>query len=182
MSGRPWQDITYADVIAEALQRHGERIAFISGDRRMTYSEAVDVTGRMIQVLSAHGVTRGGGVIALSPNTPEVYLLQAAAYLLGAHFSGLHALGSRDDHVHVATDSEATLLVVSPSYSEAGEEIFRRAGTVEHLFTFGPASTGRDLLALLADVEPAPLTGHGVERTTSHGCSTPAAPRACRRA
>jgi fatty-acyl-CoA synthase len=36
VSGRPWQDITYADVIAEALQRHGERIAFISGDRRMT--------------------------------------------------------------------------------------------------------------------------------------------------
>jgi fatty-acyl-CoA synthase len=157
------QDITYADVIAEALQRHGERVAFVAGTRRMTYSEAVDMTGRMIRVLADHGVTRGGGIVALSPNSPEVFLLQAAAYLLGARFSGLHALGSRDDHAHVVADSEATVLVVGPSYAEAGAEIAGRAGTVEHLFTFGPAAAGRDLTDLLAAVEPAPLTGHGVE-------------------
>ena len=163
MDGHAWQDVTYADVIAEALQRHGDRVAFVSGDRRMSYAEATDVTGRMIRALLAHGVTRGGGVIALSPNAPEVYLLQAAAYLIGARFSGLHTLGSPADHVHVAVDSEASVLVVSPAYAAAGAEIVRRAGTVEHLFTFGPAEVGRDLDALIAGLEPAPLTGHGVE-------------------
>ncbi len=163
MDAHARQDITYADVIAEALQRHGDRVAFVAGDRRMTYAEAVDLTGRMIRALAAHGVTRGGGVVALSPNSPEVFLLQAAAYLLGARFTGLHALGSPDDHAHVVEDSGATVLVVSPSHAKAGAEIVDRAGTVEHLFTFGPADAGRDLNSVIAALEPAPLTGYGVE-------------------
>jgi len=120
VDGHAWQDVTYADVIAEALQRHGDRVAFVSGDRRMSYAEAADVTGRMIRALLAHGVTRGGGVIALSPNAPEVYLLQAAAYLIGARFSGLHTLGSPADHVHVAVDSEADALEAA---ADAGQPV-----------------------------------------------------------
>lgn len=157
MDARAQQDITYADVIAEALHRHGDRVAFVAGERRMTYTEAVDVTGRMVRLLADHGVTRGGGVLALGPNSPEVFLLQAAAYLLGARFTGLHALGSREDHAFVARDSEATVLVVSPAHGEAGAEIKARAGSVQHVFTFG-----KELDDLLARVEPARLTGHGV--------------------
>lgn len=163
MNGHARQDCTYADVIAEALQRHGERVAFVAGERRMTYSQAVDVTGRLIRALADHGVGRGGGVAALGPNSPEIWLLQAAAYLLGARFTGLHALGSRDDHVHVVDDSEATVLVVSPSYAQAGAEIVSRCVAVEHLFTLGPADVGCDLISVIADLKPAPLTGHGVE-------------------
>jgi fatty-acyl-CoA synthase len=163
VNGQARQDITYADVIAEALQRHGDRVAFIAGERQMTYAQAVDVTARLIRVLVTHGVGRGGGVVALGPNSPEMWLLQAATYLVGARFTGLHALGSLDDHVHVVEDSEATVLVVSPSHAERGAEILNRCNGVENLFTFGPTSVGSDLTNVVGELEPAPLTGHGVE-------------------
>jgi fatty-acyl-CoA synthase len=163
VAGQAQQDITYADVIAEALQRHGDRVAFVAGERQMTYVEAVDVTARLIRMLTTHGVGRGGGVVALGPNSPEMWLLQAASYLVGARFTGLHGLGSLDDHVYVVEDSEATVLVVSPSHAQRGAEMLNRCSRVAHLFTFGPASVGSDLTQMIGDLEPAPLTGHVVE-------------------
>jgi fatty-acyl-CoA synthase len=156
------QDSTFADVIAEALQRHGDRVAFVAGERRMTYREAADVTGRFVRILTSCGVGRGSGVIGLGPNSPEVWLLQAACYLVGARFTGLHALGSLDDHAYVVDDSEATVLVVSASHAETGGSIMRRCNGLQHLLTIGPADVGRDLAALIHEVDPAPLTGHGV--------------------
>jgi fatty-acyl-CoA synthase len=145
-------DLTVGDLIVEAFGRYPGREAFVLGDRRLSYAEAAATTSRLMQVLAAHGIGKGGAVAALSPNTPEVWLLQAAAYLLGATYTGLHPLGSADDHVTLCEDAAITLLVVHPAFASTAAKITARAETVQHVLSLGPTEVGRDLLALCADV------------------------------
>lgn len=160
--------VTYSDVIVEALCRYPDRDAFVDGDRRISYAETADLTSRMMQVLSARGVRRGSAVAALSPNVPEVWMVQAAAYLLGATFSGLHPLGSIDDYVIVCEDAQAEVLVVHPEFAEAAAAVVERAPTVRHVLTLGASEVGQDLQQLCSNVQARPLErGPATEGDTS---------------
>ncbi|QJY49924.1 AMP-binding protein [Pseudonocardia broussonetiae] len=141
---------TYADLIVEALQRTPGSEAFVHGDRRMSYAEAADLTGRMVRVLADAGVGRGGAVATLSVNAPEAYLLQLAAYLLGASYSGLHPLGSPEDHVRLCDEAGITVLLVHPRFSETGAVIAQRATGVRTLLSIGPSELAPDIGALCA--------------------------------
>ncbi|TCK26360.1 AMP-binding protein [Pseudonocardia endophytica] len=150
-------DPTVGDLIIEAFGRYPTRDAFVLGDRRVTYAEAADTTGRIMAVLAAHGIGKGSAVAALSPNTPEVWLLQAASYLLGATYTGLHPLGSADDHVTLCEDAGITLLVVHPEFAATAAKITAGSANVAHLLSLGPAEVGRDLLAMAAAAPARPL-------------------------
>jgi fatty-acyl-CoA synthase len=154
----PQSGISYSALIVEALTRHPERAAFIQGDDSVSYAEAADRTSRIRAVLEGKGSTKGSCIGALSANSPDVWLVQAAAYLSGAMYTGLHALGSVDDHVQLCEDAEVDILVVHPKFADVGAEIVARAASVKHLLTLGPADVGEDLLALCAQVEPKTLT------------------------
>lgn len=157
---------TYGDLIVEAFDRYAGREAFVDGDRRVSYAEAGDLTGRIQQVLHALGLREGGALGALSPNTPEVYFAQAAAFLLGARYSGLHPMGSVDDHVFLCDDAEIEILVVHPEYLATGVAVAERARTVRHLLTLGPADAGEDLLAACAAQTPARLRAPTLDEET----------------
>jgi len=154
----PHSGISYSALIVEALTRHRDRTAFIQGDDSVSYAEAADRTSRIRGVLEGKGSTKGSCIGALSVNSPDVWLVQAAAYLSGAMYTGLHALGSVDDHVQLCEDAEVDILVVHPKFADIGAEILARAASVKHLLTLGPAAVGEDLLALCAQVEPKTLT------------------------
>ncbi|MDT7681756.1 MAG: fatty-acyl-CoA synthase [Pseudonocardiales bacterium] len=157
VSGLTYGGLTYGDVIAEAFGRFAEREAFVDGDRRVSYAESADLTGRIQRLLVELGLGRGGALGALSPNTPEVYFAQAATFLLGARYSGLHPLGSVADHVFLCDDAGIEVLVVHPDFAETGAAIAEQARTVRHLLTLGPAEVGQDLIAACAGMGSAPL-------------------------
>jgi fatty-acyl-CoA synthase len=154
----PHSGISYSTLIVEALTRHPGRTAFIQGDSVVSYAEAADKTSRIRRVLEGRGSTKGSCVGALSSNSPEVWMVQAAICLSGAMYTGLHPLGSVDDHVQLCDDAEVDILVVHPKFAEVGAQIVARATTVKHLLTLGPADVGEDLLALCAQVAPEALT------------------------
>lgn len=157
MSGHAAEGALYADLIVEAFERHGDREAFVHGDRRMTYAEAKDFTARLVRVLTQAGVGRGSAVAALSPNAPETWLLQAAAYLRGATFSGLHPLGSIEDHVRLCDDAEVSLLLVHPRLAEVGAAVVEKASSVRMVLTLGPSDLGRDVHEVCAQESGGPL-------------------------
>ncbi len=97
----PHSGISYSALIVEALTRHRDRTAFIQGDCRVSYAEAADKTSRIRRVLEDMGSTKGSCVGALSLNSPDVWMVQAAICLSGAMYTGLHPLGSVDDHVEL---------------------------------------------------------------------------------
>lgn len=148
---------TYSDLIVEAFQRFPDREAFVLGERRMTYAEGADSMSRIQQLLEDRGITHGSGVGALSVNIPEVWLTQAASYLIGARYTGLHPLGSVDDHVWVCDDAELEVLIVHPMFAEVGALVAERAKTVKHLLIFGESASGNNLFELIEGYEPKPL-------------------------
>ena len=154
----PQSGISYSALIVEALTRNRERTAFISGDCQVSYAEAADRTSRIRQVLEARGSAKGSCIGALSVSTPDVWMVQAAICLSGAMYTGLHPMGSVDDHIELCRDAEVDILVVHPKFAEIGAQIVARADGVKHLLTLGPADVGEDLLALCADVQPETLT------------------------
>jgi fatty-acyl-CoA synthase len=154
----PHSGISYSALIVEALNRHHDRTAFIQGDSRVSYAEAADITSRIRRVLQDKGMAKGSCVGALSVNSPEVWMVQAAICLSGAMYTGLHPLGSVDDHVDLCEDAEVDILIVHPKFAEVGAQILSRATNVKHLLTLGPADVGEDLLALCSQVGPETLS------------------------
>jgi fatty-acyl-CoA synthase len=154
----PHSGISYSALIVDALDRHHDRTAFVHGDSRVSYAEAADMTSRIRKVLQDKGIAKGCCVGALSVNSPEVWMVQAAICLTGAMYTGLHPLGSVDDHVDLCEDAEVDILIVHPKFADVGAQILSRATTVKHLLTLGPADVGEDLLALCSEVEPEALS------------------------
>jgi fatty-acyl-CoA synthase len=141
-----------ADLIIEAMERFGDREAFVLGDQRVSYSQAANTISRIVRLLAARDVGPGRAVAALSPNMPEVWLVQAAAYLLGTTYTGLHPLGSPGDHAYVCKDAGIAVLVVHPKFAETGAALAERCPGIGCLLTLGPAEVGQDLLALVESV------------------------------
>jgi fatty-acyl-CoA synthase len=154
----PHSGISYSALIVDALTRHRDRTAFIQGDCHVSYAEAADTTSRLRRVLQEKGIAKGDCVGALSVNSPEVWMVQAAICLSGAMYTGLHPLGSLDDHVDLCEDAEVDVLIVHPKFAEIGAQIVARATNVMHLLTLGPADVGEDLLALCGQVGPETLS------------------------
>ena len=153
----PQSGISYSALIVEALTRHRDRPAFIQDDCSVSYAEAADRTSRLRRVLEGRGSAKGSCVGALSVNSPDVWMAQAAICLSGAMYTGLHPLGSVDDHVQLCEDAEIDILIVHPKFADVGAQIVARATTVKHLLTLGPADVGEDLLALCSQVGPETL-------------------------
>jgi fatty-acyl-CoA synthase len=141
-------ELTAADLIIEAMERFGDRDAFVLGDQRVSYSQAADAIGRIVRLLAARGIGPGRAVAALSPNMPEAWLVQAAAYLLGTTYTGLHPMGSLSDHAYVCEDAGIAVLVVHPKFAETGAQLVERCPGIGCLLTLGSAEAGEDLLAL----------------------------------
>ena len=71
-------------------------------------------------MLEGKGSAKGSCVGALSVNSPEVWMVQAAICLTGAMYTGLHPLGSVDDHVELCQDAEVDILIVHPKFADVG--------------------------------------------------------------
>src|SRR4051812_5655395 len=142
----PWAvGPSYGDVVVEALTRFPTRDAFVLGDRRASYAEIADLVGRTQSVLAGLGVREGVAVGVLSPNAPEVFVVQTATVLEGARYTGLHPLSSLEDHVFLCDDAEIEVLVVHPAYAERGAAVAERAPSVKHVLSIGPSDAGPDL-------------------------------------
>ncbi|MEA5456303.1 AMP-binding protein [Sinomonas sp. JGH33] len=141
-------DVNYSDLLIEALTRYPNRTAFVAGDRRLSYAQVEERIGRIASVLADHGAVPGDGVGVLSGNMPEVWMVQAAAFLLGLHYSGLHPLGSAEDHAYVCDDAGIKILVVDPPHAEAGAAVAARSGAVENVLVLGDSDLAPNLLQL----------------------------------
>ncbi|RYE43136.1 MAG: acyl-CoA synthetase [Hyphomicrobiales bacterium] len=161
-------DVNYSDILVGALNRYPTRDAFVHGDRRITYAETADTISTIMQVLVARGITRGRAISMLSSNVPEVWMVQAAAYLIGAQYSGLHPLGSPDDHAFICQDAGVEVIIAHPDYVGAALSVAERAGSVREVLALGPSSDAPDLLGLAAHHSGQRLTRRTIDAEDVH--------------
>lgn len=149
---------TLGHLIVQALTRGRTAEAFVAGDRRLSYEQAADLVSRFVSVLAARGVGLGAGVAMLSPNMPESWIVPAAAYLLGARFTGLQALSSVNEHAVVCEDAQVTVLVVTAPYEDHGHQVLAQVDALEHLVVIpaaGGLPVGESPAARVLDAGPA---------------------------
>jgi fatty-acyl-CoA synthase len=145
---------SYPRVIAEALARFGRREAFVDGSHRLTYARCAEIVSQFQQVLQMAGIGAGATVVALSPNVPEVFLAQVAAWLNGARYSGLHPMGSVEDHIALCDDAGASVLLAHPDYAETAIAVAGGCPSVRRVLFLGDSDAGENLLDRAAACAP----------------------------
>ncbi len=111
------------DMIVTAIERHGPRVAFIAGDRQVTFQAFGEDIARTIDALHGLGVRSGDAVLQLAANSYELVVVMTACYVGGFVSVTPHYAGSLDDHQHVLVDSGAVLLVVDVLRADRGRAL-----------------------------------------------------------
>jgi len=161
--GALYDGCTVGDLVASAVTRGGDRIAFISGDTRWTYRQLGALISTTVQALQARGLKRGDAVATLSANRPEAFVITAAAYLMGLRLTWMNPTSSEDDHAYILADSGVTTLFVDPlTFSGRARTLAQRVPGVARLLSFGPSDgpsdgLGDDILAAATAFTPARL-------------------------
>jgi fatty-acyl-CoA synthase len=149
---------TMGDLVVRAIERGGDRVAFVLDDQSLTYLEFGDRLGRLMRALADRGVRRGDAIATLSSNRPEAFMVTAAAYLMGLRTTWMHPLGSEDDHAYLLEDSGVTTLLVDPPmFGERAKRLRERLPGLRQVLGLGTNDFGDDILAAAQACEPAPL-------------------------
>jgi fatty-acyl-CoA synthase len=152
---------TMGELLLRAISRGGDRIAFISQGRPVSYPEFGRQLSRFVEALASVGVGRGSGVACLAGNSVEAYLVTAASYLLGARLTNLHPLASADDHAHIVEHCEASILVFdSLQHKMRAKSIADRIGRRVLPLALGTSDFAADLIRLADSFQAKSLVSH----------------------
>jgi fatty-acyl-CoA synthase len=153
-----YQGCTMGDLYVRAIQRGGDRVAFVLDDQSITYREFGARVSGLVQALKARGLRKGDAIATLSSNRPEAVTVTVAAYLMGLRMTWMHPLASEDDHAYLLEDSGVRTLFVDPgTFSERGLALKNRLPGLQSLLGLGPNAFGEDILATAATHAPGPL-------------------------
>jgi len=153
-----YQGCTMGDLFLRAVQRGGDRVAFVLDEQAITYREFGARVSGLIQALEARGLGKGDAIATLSSNRPEAVIVTAAAYLMGLRMTWMHPLASEDDHAYLLEDSGVRTLFVDPeTFTERGLALKARLPGLQSLLGLGPNRFGEDILATAAGFAPQPL-------------------------
>src|ERR1700760_2470953 len=148
---------TMGDLLIRAIRRGGDQTAFICDGTRTTYREFGAWLSQMTQFFERNGIGRRDGVVCLSRNSTEAFLIGAACYLAGARLTNLHPLASEDDQVFMLEDSGAKTFFFDPAtYGDRARAIAARAPSVKTV-ALGPSSSAIDAVAEARQFTPREL-------------------------
>ncbi len=108
---------------ANALARHGERIALVCGDERVSYADLAARTARAASALRALGVQPGERVMLLMRDTAEYAAAWLGAVRAGAVAVAVNNKLPEDDYRHIRRDSSARIAIVEDVFVEARPDL-----------------------------------------------------------
>ena len=97
---------------AEALAKHGARVALLCGDEAVTYTELAGRVRRSAAAFGAAGVRPGERVLLLMRDTPEFAAAWLGALRAGAVVVSLNSRLTDAEYRHIRAESAARLLLV----------------------------------------------------------------------
>lgn len=149
---------TIGDMIIQAIARYPDRVAFIDDQSQLSYRQLGERIGQAMSAFSALGLKRGDGIVQLSGNRADVFVVMASAYLMGLRSVTLHGMGSVEDHAYVIDDAEASLFIADSGYQARLEALRAHCPMVRHWYSHDSGITGQaSFWDFAAGFEPAPL-------------------------
>jgi len=79
-----WEDRSLTSVFEELFARHGDRVALVSGHRRITYAELARSVERLARHFLELGIRPLDRIVVQLPNTPDFVIVYFALQRLGA--------------------------------------------------------------------------------------------------
>ncbi|MFP4513655.1 MAG: AMP-binding protein [Acidimicrobiales bacterium] len=141
-------DVGFQRLAATALRRNPEQLAVVDGDLRWTGRSLARRVGAATGLYRDLGLGPGSRIALLSPNSAHYIAAQLGAVMAGCTFTGLHPLGSADDHRVALERLGADALVVDPQrFGNRAAELVG-SGAVNRVVDLGPGGAGEDLTAL----------------------------------
>jgi len=146
------------DLIVTAVQRGGDRDAFVLGDQRVTYRAMGQKLSQIMQVLDSLGLQRGDTLATLSSNRPEAYFISAVSYLLGLRVLWMNPMSSHADHCFQVEDAGVKLMFVDPAhFGDRALQIAQSLAQPAQLMGLDAWGEHDQLPARMAQFTPQPL-------------------------
>ncbi len=134
------RDFTLYNVIERNAQVYGNRLAFVSGEQRISHRDYARRVQRLAAGLAAIGLVKGDRVAVLAQNCQEYIDLYGAAARLGLILVPVNWRLSADEIVYVITDTTPKVIVVGAEYRPVIDGARDRFSFVEGFFTLGAAA------------------------------------------
>jgi long-chain acyl-CoA synthetase len=152
-------------LLADAVLRNPDGEALVCEDRRLTWREVSDLSGRVAAGFAARGVSAGDRVALLVGNRIEFVLALFGAAWLGAVAVPLSIRQQRPEITYVLNDCGARLMICEPDLVERLPEP-AETPTVEHRIVLGaPGRSGAPDELLPAGAAAPPPAAPGEEET-----------------
>jgi fatty-acyl-CoA synthase len=104
------------DVLDATAAVHGDRLAIVQDDVRLTWAQVAEESRRLAKALLAGGVSRGDNIGLWLPNHPRWLLLWLAAVRIGAAVVPINTRYKPAEAEYILAKSEATMLVIEDSF------------------------------------------------------------------
>jgi len=115
----------------------GKREAIVFGDQRITFREFRERVFRLANGLTGLGVAQGERVVVLLPNCPEWFEVNLACALSGRSMPMLNWHLKPEEIIACVNRSEATAMVVHPSFADTVAAVQSEFNTVRNILVTG---------------------------------------------
>jgi len=130
------------DIILRNALFHGDRVAFIYGEERITFRAYNERVNRLIHALTDMGVHKGEVLGVLAWNCAEYMDVFGAAEKGGFIIAPFNVRLAEDELEYLINDSECTVLFVGPELAAVAEKLKPRIKRVRHFISFEGALPG----------------------------------------
>jgi fatty-acyl-CoA synthase len=140
-------------LLERCARSFGPDTAIVHGDRRITYSEEIELIRRTGRALLSAGLQRGDRVALLMADRPELLEAYYGALWAGLVVVPMNARLGESDHTHIVADSGARALIHDQVYAERADAA---RGSAELVLSTddGSVLAGGQSMPRLRDAEP----------------------------
>ena len=149
---------THADVIYRNALLHSERVAFISGQARITFSQFNSRVNRLVHALQTMGLKKGDGIGVLSWNCLECTDISGAAMKGGFIVSPFNPRLGPEEIRYMINYSEVKALFVGKDFAAVIDRLRSELPAVKHYVSLEGRASGmsdyHELLEASSQEEP----------------------------
>ncbi len=130
-------DFTLYDVARRNAQVFPDRLAFVDGDKRLTFKQFLELVNRLAVGLRKEGIKRGERIGILSRNNAEYLALYFAAARCGAIFVPVNTRLSQEEIRYILSDCQPKLLFADSFFQPVLDPNILKIDSVKKRFSMG---------------------------------------------
>ncbi|WP_110933224.1 (2,3-dihydroxybenzoyl)adenylate synthase [Paenibacillus bouchesdurhonensis] len=137
-----WSGETFGELLRKRAKAHGERIAIVSGERRISYAELDARADRLAEGLLSIGIQQRDRVVVQLPNIAEFFEVIFALFRIGALPVFALPLHRRNEISYISEFSEAKAYIIADQdagfdYRELAREVIREVPSLRYVLVTG---------------------------------------------